>query len=122
MSKSAEHFAEIHQGGPQGAVTLDEDELVLSEGTDGHVGSAQDSEPEHNASQQIIFNDEYMQIKNKSKTIQNKVRHLWADHPKIERLKKILYDIQQMCIDEKIIFDRDQQRLAPLLEKFGIIA
>jgi len=40
MSKSAEHFAEIHQGGPQGAVTLDEDELVLSEGTDGHVGSA----------------------------------------------------------------------------------
>lgn len=47
---------------------------------------------------------------------------LWSDHPKADKLRKTLFDIQLMCSDEKIIFNRDKLRLAPLLEKWGVEA
>jgi hypothetical protein len=56
-------------------------------------------------------------------TIQNKKTDIWADHPTMEKLKKVFYHIQMMCEDEKKhIFDRDAQRMAPLLEKWGVEA
>lgn len=47
---------------------------------------------------------------------------LWKDHPAADRLRKLLLDIQLMCQDQQVIFNRDKQRLAPLLEKWGIEA
>lgn len=47
---------------------------------------------------------------------------LWKDHPGADRLRKLLLDIQLMCQDQQVIFNRNKQRLAPLLEKWGIEA
>lgn len=48
--------------------------------------------------------------------------NLWADSSGAVNLRKALHNIQLMCEDENIIFNKDAIRLAPLLEKWGIEA
>ncbi len=48
--------------------------------------------------------------------------NLWQDHPGAASLRQALYKIQLMCDDQKVIFESDKVRLAPILEKWGIQA
>ena len=63
-----------------------------------------------------------MKIQSMPMKLEEKIISLWEEHPKIASLRKTLYNIQVMCQDEQIIFDRDKKKLAPLMEKWGIEA
>ena len=47
-------------------------------------------------------------------------KDIWQEWPAASRLRQLLHDIQIMCENQQVIFDRDQQKLGPLLEKWGI--
>ena len=47
-------------------------------------------------------------------------KDIWEEWPAASRLRQLLYDIQIMCENQQVIFDRDQQKLGPLLERWGV--
>lgn len=56
-----------------------------------------------------------------SPMVQFKEQHaLFEEHTGMDRLKKALLHIQQICEDERVIFDNDRRTVGPLLEKWGI--
>ena len=47
---------------------------------------------------------------------------LMSEESTLERLKELLLRIQLMCENQQVIFDQDQKRLAPLLQKWNDLA